>query len=208
MFTPATTPMVSAAQLTTQALEFRREQARRLTVTHTPVRKTRLDTLRQPGQEVIPPGLRGLITTITLITTAMCTRTQAVVGISTTMEIGTAFRTAPRRSLSITTRHLAFRATSAPLRRLGAPIAGAAALVGLIVVVGGVDPVAEDFSEAVVCLTEVEEEAVSSVVVVGIAVAAVSAEVVSVVVEEAGVEVVLVVGAASVVFADDDNPAV
>jgi hypothetical protein len=79
----------------------------------------------------------------------------------------------------------------------------------LIVVAGVVDPVAEGFSEAVVCLTEVEEEAVSSVVVVvGIAVAGVSAVVVSAVVEEAGVEVVSVVGAASVVFADDDNPAV
>src|SRR5262245_47113327 len=125
------------------------------------------------------------------ITTATFTKIQAAAdGRSTTTAVGITFKRAPGLNLSITTLLLASPATSAPLRRLGAHIAGAAASVELIVVEEEVALVAEGFSivEAVaaVCLTEVEVE-VFWAVVVGIAVAAVS-----VAVEGVGVEVVSV----------------
>src|SRR5262245_30502873 len=65
----------------------------------------------------------------------MCTRTPAVGGTNTTTGAGTAFRTAPRHSPSITTRHLASRATSAPHRRLGAHGAGAVVSAAWTVIV-------------------------------------------------------------------------
>src|SRR5262245_21374287 len=72
----------------------------------------------------------------------MCTRTPAVGGTNTTTGAGTAFRTAPRHSPSITTRHLASRATSAPHRRLGAHGAGAVVSAAwTVIVVGAVSAV-------------------------------------------------------------------
>ena len=170
--------------------------------------RTLLDTLRRRGHEVIPLGLLGWITTITLITTATCTKTRAAVGTSTTTAIGTAFRTAPGRSLSIMTRLLGLRATSALRRHPGGHVAGAAASVDLTGV--GVAGPVEVCSAVEVFLTEEAEVEVFLAVVVGIVVAVVSVEVGLAVVEEAGVEealVDLVVEAASVVFAADDNAA-
>jgi hypothetical protein len=199
MFTPATMRMGSAERHTIQVLELRREQALRLTVTRIAGRRTRLDTLRRPGREEIQPVLRELIITTTLIATAMSIGTPAAVGISTITAVGTAFRTARERSLSIMMLNLVSRAISAQPRHLGVRAAGVvvSADLNLIAIAMGLASVVE------VCLTEVVVE-VCLVVVVGIVVAVVS--VVAVLLEEVGAEVISVdFVVASVVFADGDN---
>ena len=157
MSTRATTPTASAAQLTIQVLELRREQALRLTVTRIAVRRTRLDTLRRPGREEIQPVLREVIITTKLIATAMSKGTQAAGGISTITAVGTAFRTARERSLSIMMLNLVSRAISAQPRHLGVRAAGVvvSADLNLIAIAMGLASVVE------VCLTEVGAEVIS-----------------------------------------------
>src|SRR4029077_13984390 len=67
---------------------------------------------------------------------ATCIKIPAAVGTSMITEVGTVFRTARERSLSITTRPRDFQGTSAPLPLLGARGVGAAASVVSTAVVG------------------------------------------------------------------------
>ena len=126
MFIPVITPTASGVRLTIQARELRREPVQRLTVMRIAVHKTPPGIARSLAPAAIPLAQRGLITIITPIATATFTGTPVVVGTSTITAVGIACRTTPGGSLSITTRPLASRATSALLLLLGDREAGAA----------------------------------------------------------------------------------
>src|SRR5262245_24888074 len=101
------------------------------------------------------------------ITTATCTRIPAVVGRSMTTAVGTASRTAPRRSRLTTTRLLDLRATSVPRLPLGVRAVGVEASAVLIVVMVVAVEAASVGSTVVVEDLEVLAEVVVGIVVAG-----------------------------------------
>src|SRR6516162_1968837 len=113
MFIPVITPTASGVRLTIQARELRREPVQRLTVMRIAVHKTPRGIARSLAPAAIPLERRGLITIITPIATATFTGTPVAVGTSTITAVGIACRTAPGRSLSITTLLLGLRVISA-----------------------------------------------------------------------------------------------
>src|SRR5215470_12602568 len=130
------------------------------------VRRTRPGTARRLAQKAIPLGLREWVITTTPTTMATYIRIPAAAGRNTITAVGIAYRTAPGRNPSITTRLLDLRATNALLLLPGARGVGAAVSVASIAagVVALGEAVSADSTVAMVA-SEV------SAVVVGIVVA-------------------------------------